>query len=169
MSWFDATGFASIAKSALKEAQRTIDKALDIREDSTHPSNTVVDTNTDDFFGSWGITESGHVNNPKPDTSEQVVTKSPVKSSKMTTSLWGSFTGSFFEHPKNIPSQSSVESLDDSVDLVDEGFSKSKLVVQQSDDGENNLFSRTISTDLGFNKLFIYKLQVYIHIFCRLV
>lgn len=32
MSWFDAAGFTSLAKSALKEAQRTIDKALDIEE-----------------------------------------------------------------------------------------------------------------------------------------
>ena len=32
MSWFDATGLTSLAKSALKEAQRTIDKALDIEE-----------------------------------------------------------------------------------------------------------------------------------------
>lgn len=33
MSWFDASGFASLAKSALKEAQKTIDKALDITEE----------------------------------------------------------------------------------------------------------------------------------------
>lgn len=32
MSWFDAAGLTSLAKSALKEAQRTIDKALDIEE-----------------------------------------------------------------------------------------------------------------------------------------
>ena len=35
MSWFDTAGIASIAKSAktaLKEAQKTIDKALDIQE-----------------------------------------------------------------------------------------------------------------------------------------
>lgn len=33
MSWFDATGFANLAKTALKEAQKTIDKALDINEE----------------------------------------------------------------------------------------------------------------------------------------
>lgn len=33
MSWFDATGFANLAKTALKEAQKTIDKALDIKEE----------------------------------------------------------------------------------------------------------------------------------------
>lgn len=30
MSWFDASNFANLAKNALKEAQKTIDKALDI-------------------------------------------------------------------------------------------------------------------------------------------
>ncbi|GJQ70822.1 hypothetical protein Trydic_g749 [Trypoxylus dichotomus] len=56
MSWFDASSFATIAKTALKEAQKTIDKALDIRDDdlSLAPANTPVDTNSDDFFGSWG-------------------------------------------------------------------------------------------------------------------
>ena len=33
MSWFDTAGFATLAKSALKEAQKTIDKALDIQEE----------------------------------------------------------------------------------------------------------------------------------------
>lgn len=33
MSWFDSAGLASFAKSALKEAQKQIDKALDIQED----------------------------------------------------------------------------------------------------------------------------------------
>lgn len=33
MSWFDASNFANLAKNALKEAQKTIDKALDITED----------------------------------------------------------------------------------------------------------------------------------------
>lgn len=28
MSWFDAAGFANLAKTALKEAQKTLDKAL---------------------------------------------------------------------------------------------------------------------------------------------
>lgn len=33
MSWFDTTGIANLAKTALKEAQKQIDKALDIKED----------------------------------------------------------------------------------------------------------------------------------------
>lgn len=43
MSWFDAAGFTSLAKSALKEAQRTIDKALDIEENEENilPTSTL--------------------------------------------------------------------------------------------------------------------------------
>lgn len=33
MSWFQSTNLATFAKSALKEAQKTIDKALDIKEE----------------------------------------------------------------------------------------------------------------------------------------
>lgn len=33
MSWFNTSGFATLAKSALSQAQKTIDKALDIKED----------------------------------------------------------------------------------------------------------------------------------------
>lgn len=40
MSWFDTTGFASLAKSALKEAQKQIDKALDIKVEELENSNT---------------------------------------------------------------------------------------------------------------------------------
>lgn len=132
MSWFDTSGLANIAKSALKEAQRTIDKALDIKdEDLNHvPANTPIDTNSEDFFGSWGLVQSKEIQKQK---SEEIVTKSPIKAAN-TTSLWGSFTGSFFDTPnKDLKSKDSVESLDDSVDLVLEPFSSSKLVVQQDD------------------------------------
>lgn len=142
MSWFDTSGLANIAKSALKEAQRTIDKALDIKEDDiAHaPANTPVDTNSDDFFGSWGLTP---VNDKviRKQKSEEIVTKSPLKTS---TSIWGSFTGSFFEPPTK--PKDSVDSLDDSVDMVTDSFSSSKLVVQPMDESEANL-SRMSSLD----------------------
>lgn len=98
MSWFDAGALANIAKSALKEAQKTIDKALDIKEDaeSIPPVNTPVDTNSDDFFGTWGITQSGNVTGSK----EQAIDEA-TKQSKMTTSIWGSFTGKCTGSKKN--------------------------------------------------------------------
>lgn len=133
MSWFDTSGLANIAKSALKEAQRTIDKALDIKDDDLNPvpANTPIDTNSEDFFGGWGLVQSKEIRKQK---SEEIVTKSPIKTVN-TTSLWGSFTGSFFDTSNTeMKSKDSVDSLDDSVDLVLEPFSSSKLVVQDDSD-----------------------------------
>lgn len=39
MSWFDTKSFASLAKTALKEAQKKIDKVLDIQEDEMESSH----------------------------------------------------------------------------------------------------------------------------------
>lgn len=90
MSWFDATGFANLAKSALKEAQKTIDKALDIKdEDQKLVEGCTEDTS--DFFSSWGLKNDEDVDrHPKNKDSKQ----------EATSSIWGSFTGSFFESPK---------------------------------------------------------------------
>ncbi|XP_026671613.1 TATA element modulatory factor isoform X2 [Ceratina calcarata] len=91
MSWFDATGFANLAKSALKEAQKTIDKALDIKDEDQKP----VESHTEDaadFFASWGLKSEG----PSDVHHEKFKEPKPEASS----SIWGSFTGSFFESPK---------------------------------------------------------------------
>lgn len=90
MSWFDATGFANLAKSALKEAQKTIDKALDIKDEE----EKVIQTHTDeasDFFTTWDLK-----------TEEESSSQSKILNPKQanTSSIWGSFTGSFFEIPK---------------------------------------------------------------------
>lgn len=134
MSWFDAAGFANIAKSALKEAQKTIDRALDIKDESNIvPSNTPVDPGLEDFFGTWGLSHSGNVKQSKEDSSPFEGTTEDTVSS----SLWGSFTGSFFDTNKAIETHeklSSTSSLEDTVDANVEHFSQSKLVVQQSDD-----------------------------------
>lgn len=57
----------------------------------------------------------------------------------MATSIWGSFTGSFFDTPnkENIKPRDSVDSLDDSIDM-NEHFEGSKLVVQSSEDGDTS-------------------------------
>ncbi|CAH2002989.1 unnamed protein product [Acanthoscelides obtectus] len=135
MSWFDATGFASIAKSALKEAQRTIDKALDIKEDdpSIAPANTPVDPNNEDFFGTWGLVQSGTAKETKRST-----TLDTVKEPRMASSLWGSFTGSFFDSGKSSEAKTTAHGLEDSGE-GSEQFSKSKLVVQTSEDDAQQL------------------------------
>ncbi|XP_014257466.1 TATA element modulatory factor-like isoform X2 [Cimex lectularius] len=86
MSWFDTTGFATLAKSALKEAQKTIDKALDIQDEEgakTKQSPT------------WGLQSGSSQSTPGAITKEVV---SPSVKMPNSTSLWGSFTGSFFDN-----------------------------------------------------------------------
>lgn len=105
MSWFDTAGIASLAKNALKEAQKTIDKALDIKEDVDD------DGNASDLKSS-SSTSSLSVNSAEkysPDSSEKsdslkVMKQSisnPILSTVATatsaSNLWGSFTGSFFD------------------------------------------------------------------------
>lgn len=83
MSWFnqfDPSGFASLAKTALKEAQKTIDKALDIKdeEDSdeiSQEAETLRDADNQD---------------------------SQQKISKLSSSLWNSFTNSVFENQDEV-------------------------------------------------------------------
>lgn len=65
MSW---SGFASLAKTALKEAQKTIDIALDIKDEEQKQQSV---KNREDF----------------------------KNSSQQSASVWGSFTGSFFDNP----------------------------------------------------------------------
>lgn len=90
MSWFDATGFANLAKSALKGAQKTIDKALDIKEEEPKVIQSHTDE-TSDFFAAWGL-QNEEETNKRDDNS---TTKQQNSSS-----IWGSFTGSFFEPPR---------------------------------------------------------------------
>ncbi|XP_020292159.1 TATA element modulatory factor isoform X2 [Pseudomyrmex gracilis] len=89
MSWFDATGFANLAKSALKGAQKTIDKALDIKEEEPKLSSH---DETTDFFASWGVQNDEETNKSNSNSQKQ----------QNSSSIWGSFTGSFFESPKLI-------------------------------------------------------------------
>lgn len=150
MNWFDTSGLTSLAKSALKEAQKTIDKALDIQDDSSEeqdeeaagPSTSKSSPGTgstpqkdnSDFFSSWGLTVSAEGGDPIPIEEQPVVTESPSKSNSQ--SLWGSFAGSFFEQPKNDtdtiirpPKAKSMNVISDKYDSQDDLFSKSQLVM----------------------------------------
>lgn len=148
MSWFDAAGFANIAKSALKEAQKTIDRALDIKEESNVvPTNTPVEPGLEDFFGTWGLTQSGSVKQSIKESQSEV-----SKEEKVSSSIWGSFTGSFFDTTKEVDKPgklSSTSSLEDTVDANFEHFSHSKLVVQHS---EEDLMSPGMDNEPNDNK-----------------
>ncbi|XP_014210575.1 TATA element modulatory factor [Copidosoma floridanum] len=94
MSWFDTSGFASLAKTALKEAQKTIDKALDIKDEEQKQQQQQQHQSagmSSDFFDSWGV--KSEENSKETGTSQK----------QQATSIWGSFTGSFFENPKDAP------------------------------------------------------------------
>lgn len=90
MSWFDATGIASLAKTALKEAQKTIDKALDIKEDdeksTAEHEATLVGSNQNETTIKKSMKQS--ISNPILST---------VGSAAVANNIWGSFTGSFFD------------------------------------------------------------------------
>lgn len=157
MSWFDTSGLTNLAKTALKEAQKTIDKALDIQDESGEeqddesPSEQPKTPHTqggtpqkDDFFSSWGLTVSAESDNAS--TEPIVVTESPSKSSNNNQSVWGSFAGSFFEQPKGNsavikpPKSKSMNVIADSqFGSHDDLFSKSQLVMSDSEGLEHKV------------------------------
>ncbi|KOB79149.1 putative sequence-specific dna binding transcription factor [Operophtera brumata] len=150
MSWFDTSGLTNLAKTALKEAQKTIDKALDIQDESgeeqddespSHeqpPQTQGSPPQKDVFFSSWGLTVSAESDNTS--TEPIVVTESPSKSSKNNQSVWGSFAGSFFEQPKSDPAvvkppkaKSMNVIADSQFGSHNDLFSKSQLVMSDSE------------------------------------
>lgn len=106
MSWFDATGIASLAKTALKEAQKTIDKALDITEDEDgNGGETTLKTSTSGQQLSAKTTEdvpvvASDIEGGSGKMLKQSVSN-PILSSVATgttaSNLWDSLTGSFFD------------------------------------------------------------------------
>lgn len=133
MSWFDATGIASLAKTALKEAQKTIDKALDIKEDE--------DNNGQMKSSSTSSSLSSKSEKISPDSSEhseksheliKQSISSPLLSTVATNNLWGSFTGSFFDvtaanEDKNKPA----------VTIAPTSSTESRFIPSQTDEKQN--------------------------------
>lgn len=169
MNWFDTSGLTSLAKTALKEAQKTIDKALDIQDESgeeadeqSEPQTTTKSspghTNTPqkdnaDFFASWGLTMSAESTQEVPIKEQPVVTESPSKSTSQ--SLWGSFAGSFFEQPKQDdgtivrpPKAKSLNVISDTkYDSQDDLFSKSQLIMSDTEAVDNRI-TKSLKDDI---------------------
>lgn len=110
MSWFDATGIASLAKTALKEAQKTIDKALDITEDDESSRSKAEaalksSSSSSELSAHSQPTETAKVDAKivdedggkmmRPSISNPIL--SSVATGTTASNLWDSFTGSFFE------------------------------------------------------------------------
>jgi len=81
MSWFDTSKLANIANKAMKEAQKTLDTALDIQNEEG--GGEVEDKAS--AWNSWKIIKS--------DSDSKLSDKMDPNSA----SMWGSFSGSFFE------------------------------------------------------------------------
>ncbi|CAK9796758.1 TATA element modulatory factor [Anthophora plagiata] len=129
MSWFDATGFANLAKSALKEAQKTLDKALDIKDEDQKPLEPLEGRTEDipDFFASWGLKSEETHHREKPKEIKQDTTNS----------IWGSFTGSFFESPKIHDGKYSTRSATHSKSLQSTPTESGKKLVSSSSFSED--------------------------------
>lgn len=139
MNWFDTSGLTSLAKTALKEAQKTIDKALDIQDEGQYidaPAPTAINKKPSEgtsrsgegsaFLSAWGLTSSGHEDGESTIVEQPIISESPSKSQ----SLWGSFTGSFFEQPdgtdKNVSIQVNKNNNTQSQDLRNESDESDK-------------------------------------------
>jgi hypothetical protein len=88
-SWLDTKYLGSLAKNAIAEAQKTLDKALDIKdedEDQFEDQRQVLST---------PIKPPTNPDPPAVKTGSSSIVKS--FSSNLGVSGWGSFTGSFFE------------------------------------------------------------------------
>lgn len=143
MSWFDATGIASLAKNALKEAQKTIDKALDIKEDEDDDGDASDLKSSSSTTSSLSVKSS--VEKYSPDSSEKsdslkVVKQSvsnPILSTVATatsaSNLWGSFTGSFFD-----AANENNENSKPAVTIAPTSRSESRLVSSKTDDKTQN-------------------------------
>lgn len=140
MSWFDATGFASLAKTALKEAQKTIDKALDIKEDEDDGSASDLKSSSSTSSLSVKSAEKYSPDSSESSDSLKVMKQSisnPILSTVATatsaSNLWGSFTGSFFDasgenNPINKPA----------VTTAPTSRSESRLISAKTDDKPQN-------------------------------
>ncbi|XP_011188561.2 TATA element modulatory factor [Zeugodacus cucurbitae] len=115
MSWFEAKGL-NWAKSALKEAVASIDKALDIQDDNVGgeknlPAQTTLPTSSASSGAVRKQKLPGAANRDRSDSQNVVATQSTVTkhtttvsapvtpTAPMVSSTWGSFTCSFFENP----------------------------------------------------------------------
>lgn len=82
MSWLNSTGLANLAKTALNEVQKQIDKALDIQEEEELNQKKLSSSQTEDKT-----------------TLTVPTVKTSLSTPALNSSVWGSFTGSFFETP----------------------------------------------------------------------
>lgn len=144
MSWFDATGIASLAKTALKEAQKTIDKALDIIDDDNNGDSTKATTSISDLSAKSSeivTPDSIPSDNSDPKMMKQSISN-PILSTTGTSAsnLWGSFSGSFFD-PANV----NDEKAKAAVTVAPTGTSELRMIAKKEEKNPANNSGRTSS------------------------
>lgn len=148
MSWFDATGIASLAKNALKEAQKTIDKALDIKEDEDHDGNASVKSSSSTSSSSIKSGEKNSLDSSseQSDSLKAVKTSasnpilSTVATATSASNLWGSFTGSFFD-----ASNENNEYSKPAVTIAPTGRTESHLIAGKHSKSNDKLHTTNLS------------------------
>lgn len=131
MSWLNTSSIANLAKSALKEAQKTIDKALDIREsDATNQqqSNKPIDNEIlGHFLESFNLVKEG--NDPPDETriiSGDVVVAEPNSSTEVETNkqlVFHAVESSVLQplfSPKSLTATKDVGDIDESLTLTED-------------------------------------------------
>lgn len=108
MSWFDTAGIANFAKSALTTAQKTIDKALDIKEETEIKKDKVPKAaESDNFFEAFGLGDKPSSSQPEIRPSQNVLSELQMQQvSAQGSGFWTDTWGSFFEmksHPSTKP------------------------------------------------------------------
>ncbi|GFY46869.1 TATA element modulatory factor [Trichonephila inaurata madagascariensis] len=121
MSWFDTAGIASFAKSALTTAQKTIDKALDIQEETTRKVDK-KSADSENFFEAFGLNDKPSVSATPPkqpkskikEHSDSQDSNLPVQGSGFWTEAWGSFFEAKDQGAVQLESKPSEAAKDDS-------------------------------------------------------
>ncbi|KAF2353462.1 hypothetical protein FHG87_015781 [Trinorchestia longiramus] len=114
MSWFEMTGFSSLARSALKEAQKTIDKALDIKDPDAPAEGSVssaaASTSKKEVVAVQPITSSRRPD-PLPPLEELVSPSTTVASNINLATTTSDAKDSIFHNSESITSTNSLQIL----------------------------------------------------------
>ncbi|XP_067127361.1 TATA element modulatory factor [Centruroides vittatus] len=114
MNWFDTAGFANLAKSAFTSAQKTIDRALDIRDDEAGRSSIHMKGGDESFFAAYGLKDKKEL--PKTDDKKQSSKEENLPSDdNFKERSWNDW-GSFFDYGNKNQSSESHFSKDTSSD-----------------------------------------------------
>ncbi|XP_053663866.1 TATA element modulatory factor [Anopheles marshallii] len=133
MSWFDTTGIANLAKNALKEAQKQIDKALDIKDEedtaSLHGTSAPDENSDHEMVGNSSAqsdvaTSSLAVNLPNTlsasvETTDGSFFDQPIQNSSTVTKPPSSLKCRSLEDPKNANMLSSPTTEIDSSESIE--------------------------------------------------